>query len=891
MFFVETKKPSVNIREDREAAYQLRRYAWSAGLRLSILTNFEEFAVYESRQKPHINDSSATERVLLLTYNDYVDKLEDIASVFSRTAILQGSFDRYFESTKGKKGTLEVDTAFLVEMEGWRDSLARNLALRNPALNVRGLNYTVQATIDRIIFLRMCEDRGIEPYKQLASVIQNNDIYKKLFEIYVRADEKYNSGLFHFQKEKGRTTFPDEISFKLTVDDKVLKEIIKNLYYPESPYEFSVLKPEILGNVYERFLGKIIRLTQGHRAIIEERPEVKKAGGVFYTPQYIVDYMVENTVGKLCLNKKPNQISNIHILDPACGSGSFLLGAYSYLLNFHLDYYSRNSPEKWKEEVYRGADGQWLLTTREKKRILLNNIFGVDKDSQAVEVTKLSLLLKVLEGERKDILERQQKLFSEKALPDLGNNIKCGNSLIGPDYYANGIQTTLFDNEESFRINAFDWKYEFAEVMASGGFNIVIGNPPYVDIKTLPEDEVSYIFDKYRTANNRINLFAAFIEKSLSIIDSKSFAFSMIVPTSLMPQTSYKELRKLITDEYQIQSIVRLPNESFGSSAGEVKVDTAIVVLSNRGRGQKKIEIIGYSGYDRITKINPENAQVHRHITKKELVVGEDQVWSFNTSSLDESILDRCVRDSSPLVDCADFSLGLTPYDRYKGHTKEQIENRVFHATTKKDQTYRKLLAGNDVERYLVTWGGKEWISYGSWLGAPREQRFFTHKRILIKQIIDWSSKRIWAALTEEELYNTQNAFNLIAKDGWEPEYLLGILNSKLMSYYHKKKFLDEYKMRFQKILIKDCKKFPIHICDKGDKQEIEMQNKIIDLVKRISELKKKRTAMLENNEIVSIERIINTLDSEIDKCVYILYGLTNDEIDTVEKALVDIHK
>jgi type I restriction-modification system DNA methylase subunit len=191
-------------------------------------------------------------------------------------------------------------------------------------------------------------------------------------------------------------------------------------------------------------------------------------------------------VGKLCEGKTPRQISSLRILDPACGSGSFLLGAYQYLLNYHRDWYQKDDPRKHPQEIYQGYGGQWYLTTREKKRILLNNVYGVDIDPQAVEVTKLSLLLKVLEGENQDSLERQIKLFKERALPDLGSNIKCGNSLIGPDFYQDK-QMNLLDSDEAYRINAFDWEKEFREIMKHGGFDAVIGNPPYIRIQTMKE--------------------------------------------------------------------------------------------------------------------------------------------------------------------------------------------------------------------------------------------------------------------------------------------------------------------------------------------------------------------------------------------------------------------
>ncbi len=301
-FFVEAKKPAVDIKSDVGPAFQLRRYAWTAKLPLSILTDFEEFAVYDCRVKPDKDDKAATARVMLLSYTEFVERWGEIAAIFSREAILRGAFDKFAESNKKKRGTAEVDAAFLEEIEAWREALAKNLGLRNEALDERGLNVAVRRIIDRIIFLRMCEGRGIEDYGRLQALLNGNAVYRRLVEMFHRADEKYNSGLFHFQEERGREP-PDELTPELVVDDKVLKEIVRRLYYPESPYEFAALPADILGQVYEQFLGKVIRLTPGHRAKIEEKPEVRKAGGVYYTPTYIVDYIVENTVGKLVEGK------------------------------------------------------------------------------------------------------------------------------------------------------------------------------------------------------------------------------------------------------------------------------------------------------------------------------------------------------------------------------------------------------------------------------------------------------------------------------------------------------------------------------------------------------------------------------------------------------------
>ncbi len=418
--------------------------------------------------------------------------------------------------------------------------------------------------------------------------------------------------------------------------------------------------------------------------------------------------------------------------------------------------------------------------------------------------------------------------------------------------------------------DAFEWRFEFPEVLDNEGnfvgFDAVVGNPPYVDIKALPKEEVNYLFDHYSSANNRVNLFSSFIERELQLVRHSCY-ISQIVPTAIAFQSSYNSLRSEILKSCQIHTIVRLPNETFGEHTGDVKVDTLILIISPGSRQQVRSEIIAYAGYDRITEINPNQANLHFSVMQQEWDLEKDNQFSIFNNPDEQTILKKCQEDTLPLEDCADFSLGITPYDKYKGHTEDQISNKVFHADHRKDDTFRPLLKGNDVTRYNVNWNGETWISYGEWLGAPRKQYFFTSKRILVKQIIDWSSKRIWAALTSEELYNTQNAFTIIPKPGYSHELLIALINSSLMSFYHRKMFLDEYKMRFQKILIKDCKQFPIKKCSP------EIEEQFITLVNEIVDLKKA------NGEADTMEQ-----EAQVDQLVYTLYGLTGEEIKIIDR-------
>ena len=461
VFFVEAKKPSRNLKEDSDAAYQIRRYAWSGKLSVSILTDFEEFAIYDCSKKPSPNDKASMSRIEYINYEDYLNRFDFLYDTFAKENVLRGSLEKYNADTKSKKGTESVDIDFLNSLDDLRIKLASSISKLN-SLSLRDLNFAVQHIIDRIIFLRVAEDRGVENYGDLREACSGSNYYKNIVEIFNKADGKYNSGIFDFSKDK--------ITQNIEVDNKVIKEIINDLYYPKSPYEFSVISVEIIGNAYEQFLGKTITIGKNNKAKIELKPEVRKAGGVYYTPEYIVDYIVENTVGDKIKGKTPKEIANMKIVDPACGSGSFLIGAYKYLLNYHREYYSKQGKKKFLASArrWRGSKEDAITEYGElalwvKKQILINNIFGVDIDSNAVEVTKLSLLLKCMENETPASIMNNQSLFNERALPSLDENIKCGNSLIGNDFYSGGDSLNI-DIETQYKINCFDWEMEFPNI-------------------------------------------------------------------------------------------------------------------------------------------------------------------------------------------------------------------------------------------------------------------------------------------------------------------------------------------------------------------------------------------------------------------------------------------
>jgi len=346
-----------------------------------------------------------------------------IWDAFSKEAVTEGSIERIIG--KAGRNVKSLDDEFLADISAWRETLARNVAIRNKELSVDHINEAVQRILDRLIFVRNLEDRGIEGEDELLSIIKIKDnIYPHLLPLFKRLDGE-NNGLL----------FKEHFSETINIDDSTIKGIIKQLYPPNSPYAFDMIEPEILGRIYERFLGSKIRLTENHQAKVEEKPEVRHAGGVYYTPQYIVDYIVENTVGVKIKDKSPEEIEVVKICDPACGSGSFLLGAFQYLIEYHREWYAKSNQtaqKKYKDDFFTNAENEIQLTLKKKTEILKNNIFGVDIDRETTEVAIMSLYLKILdEGYDKG----QAELFMRgHILPDMTGNIKCGNSLIGTDF-------------------------------------------------------------------------------------------------------------------------------------------------------------------------------------------------------------------------------------------------------------------------------------------------------------------------------------------------------------------------------------------------------------------------------------------------------------------------
>ncbi|MDR2692610.1 MAG: N-6 DNA methylase [Chitinispirillales bacterium] len=902
LFFLEAKRPCVEIKDDVSSAYQIRRYGWNAQMPISVITDFEEFAIYDCTQKPKPTDKATVARIKYLTYKEYLQEFDFIWDTFSKERILKGSFDKYVRNDKIKKGTTTVDRDFLDSLDKWRIELARNIALRNNGITEDELNFAVQNTIDRVIFLRIAEDRGAEQYGDMRSAAKAGDCYKNLLQCFYAADQKYNSGLFDFRK--------DQVSGKITIDNKVIKHIISELYYPECPYEFSVMSVEILGSAYEQFLGKQILLSKSGRAVIEEKPEVRKAGGVYYTPQYIVDYIVNNTVGKLIENKTPQEISKIKIVDPACGSGSFLIGAYQYLLDWHKDYYTKKlhavgmakTADKAVKDNPLIPTGE--LTTAEKKRILLNNIYGVDLDDNAVEVTKLSLLLKCLEGETKETLEAQTKIFHARVLPMLDDNIKSGNSLIDIDYYENEL-----DLGEERKIKPFSWEKTFPDVFyrnvpidkklplmrqyqkvkksheeaekliasymtveepgavyhskQNSGFDCVLGNPPYV--KVSDKKVFDYFSGKYIHQDYQQDLYLLFLERYNKLLAIGGM-LGVIIPNTWLQSVKFRNIRRYLTNEYYWHRIMHINEHIF-----KAVVDTHVLIFEKNSY-TKNCEI----GIDIFEK----GEIRHHQFTDQSSLPDNGDVINVLSSEDEKGLFEKIKEASVFIGDVSVVYNGVKPFEKGKGNppqTAKTLKEKPFVCEGQrkpKGRNWKPLLRGSLINRYVDFWDNDSWIQYGEWLAAPRNHDIFeAEEKIVVRQTGD----SIIATIIGAKIICRDN-LHIIISTKINHKFLLGIINSKLTNFYY-------YQINPERgEALAQVKKSHVERLPIPKNVSKEQETEIIKHVNRLLKFNKDLQSATLPGQIERLQSRIAHSEDQINAVVYALYGLTEEEIKIVEQ-------
>ena len=894
-----------------------------------IVSNYKEIRLYRS------NDMTEYQVFFL-------EKLKDDLEFKKFIYIL--SFDALVGTEKKKAKTIElseeyqknqseIEKKFYNEYKAIRLHIFENMRKNNPAVNENTIIEKVQKLLDRFLFICFCEDKGLLPNEIFYKTLEKGKNFGDVFEVFKMLCNWINLGnprenISYFN---GGLFKNDDVLESLFVDNEVFEEMKKI-----SEYDFdSELNENILGHIFEQSISDIEDLKKELKGEeFDKKKGKRKKDGIFYTPKYITKYIVENSIKNWLDDKRKElgedklpeltekdfeieyirkksqkrtyekriysenlkkhiefwtkyreAVKNIKIVDPACGSGAFLITAFEYLLNYN-DYLN--------DKIF-DLTGTKDLFSDTTKEILQNNIFGVDLNKESVEITKLSLWLKTAD--------------KNKTLATLENNIKCGNSLI--------------DDVEISGELAFDWEKEFPEIFENGGFDIVVGNPPYVFARdNFSEIEKNYYIKNYESSNYQINTYILFMEKSFKLLKNRGYT-SMIVPNSWLIMYSGKGIREYILEKIKLLEIVNLAGHSFEN----VNVET-VIYFGYKEKGEFVTRVL----------LNKGKEFIYSHSKNSISFINEEEkLFKVFSDEYSEEINKKIFKNSTTLDEIVEIKAGLQAYEKGKGmpkQTEEDVKNRPYDYTYKFDEETYKYLEGNNVGRYSINWSG-QYLKYGENLAAPRSVELFNGKKIIIREITGAFPKNIISTYTEEfYLYNRSN-IGIIEKEGKKIDlkYILVVLNSTLISYYFMKNTAKSVRKLFPKIILNDLRKFPFKEISLQEQQPfIEKADKMLFLNKNLQELSQKFQRLLtrkfeleklttklqdwyllefsefvkelkkskiklslkeeieweeifleKKEEAEKVKNEIEMTDKEIDRMVYELYGLSEEEIKIIE--------
>jgi type I restriction-modification system DNA methylase subunit len=906
LFFVEAKKPSRNI-DNSDNYFQTVRYGWNAGTPLSILTDFEQFRLLDCRYKPdvHVALHRAIKKFHFTEYADE-EKFREIYYLLSNGAVASGALEKFAAALPKAPGRAvqrklfrgaykSVDEDFLQELDGLREELARSFKNRNSHLNGEELTEATQRTLDRLVFMRFLEDKLIEPEVIVERLGERGTVWGDFISETSRLDRIYNGIIFK------RHAIIDEANF--SVDDRVFADVRERLAHTNTSYNFNYIPIHVLGSIYERFLGKII-VTTAKRAKVVEKPEVRKAGGVYYTPEFIVRYIVGQTVGELIRGKTPEEVSTMRFADIACGSGSFLLGIYDELLRHHASYY--NEPQNRRKALKAGcvenADGSLRLSLTQRKDILLNNIYGVDLDAQAVEVAQLSLFLKLLEEETTASAKSFQLQFRETMLPSLSKNVIHGNSLISWDI----LDGKLFEDEEERKLFPLDFSQTFPGVMRQGGFSVILGNPPYVRIQGFPRKQTEYFSRHYQSAKGNYDLYVNFVERAFDLIrpDGK---VGLIVPNKFFKTDYGVGLRKFISYNNALEKVV-----DFGSK--QVFQATTYTCLLFLSKGEKMSCQYASADPNAESLSSPSFVSLDRDVLK-------ESAWLF-AGEADQRLMSKLLQHSVRLLDL--------PADMSRGSSTGDDETFVIEAAgveVEEEILWTPIFA-SDFNRYVFRPTGKWRIifpyeimdgaarlyteeelgrkfprtyaylksrraalekrkQFAQWYGysAPRNLYLHSKAQLIVPLLAD---RGLFTYIPREEREHicpmASGGFTITIAESCEMNllYVLGLLNSQLLFW----KLAQESNV-FRGGWVTCTKQYfgelPIRVINFSDKADRAQHDHVVDLVTQILKGKEQLRQARTDHDRNFYENKCAMLDRQIDRLVYELYDLSAEEIKLVQ--------
>ncbi len=789
VMFLEAKAMKVDL-DEWKWAEQAINYSWNKSVTWAVLTDFESIKIFNAEIPPK---SISQNLFIEIKCQDFINRFDQLW-LLSKESFEQKTL--YKEAQKWGKLTArkQVGEKLFEDLMSWRILLTKDFKNQNN-LTDEELDEGVQRILDRLIFIRTAEDRKIEP-NVLIGILRGGKAnqYRQMVKVFRDFDDGFNSKLFapHYCEE-------------WKASDKVISKVIKGLYETKDGYryDFSVISADVLGGIYEQYLSFV----QGRKG--EDKSKSKrKSQGIYYTPKYIVEFIVKETLGEILKKAKPKEISKIKVLDPACGSGSFLTAAYDRILET--------------------IGSQSLFT---KFDILKDNIYGIDLDAQAVEIAQLNLLLKVLSQKTK--------------LPTLQHNLISGNSLVSGE----AEKLEKYFGSDYREQKPFNFESEFKEVFEQGGFDVIIGNPPWVSLKgkhkslNFSEKELKYFYEKLNANTYAPNLYEMFIWKGLSLLKEGGY-FSFIVPDRLCTNRQFVKLREHILKNYTLKSLW------FKVDFPGIIADTVIFVIQNKKPGGNKIKVAKYPN-NKFEKIS------------QNLYLSQED---FSFFYVPETILEIFEKIKS--------SSNITTLDQFVKTTSGCGAKSSFLHDSKEGESEIKVIKGANICRYGNK--GYYWFEFKdeNLSGRTRDERKLSvmNKILLRKTGID-----LIATFDDSGIYPEQSLYFAYDSDRETLLYLLAILNSKLINTYYQN-FAITNRDSIPQLKNVDLDNFPI--IKPTDKQK----TKIAKLSQLMLNLQKEFQATSANTDKHnSLKREIEKLDREIDEAIYKLYGLTAEEIRTIE--------
>ncbi|MBN2116648.1 MAG: N-6 DNA methylase [Anaerolineales bacterium] len=808
-YFLETKRANEDLNDPRWVK-QAIDYAWTKSVTWALLSDFEGLRVFNAEWKES-NPFSA--QFIEFGLDDYLKDFERLWWL-SKPETNARRLDLEAEKVGKKVKRLPVSQHLFDDLKKWRENLFKNYKAFNPIIPAAEIDTAVLRLLNRLIFIRTAEDRQVEDnrlrslVRELRDKKQINHLDRELAELFRQFDAIYDSELFarHFSEE-------------LQIPPSDLEEVIEGLYEKNYVrYNFNALDADVLGTAYEQYLGHVVAEgeTETH---VEEKRTKRKSQGIYYTPTFVTKYIVQQTVGRYLNEHGYNPSQPLRVLDMACGSGSFLIEAFDIIDDFVAK--QRGHAQKGEVDFY---------DRLRQLEVLQNCIFGVDKDKQAVEVARLNLLLR--------------GLHSREKLPMLGN-IAHGNSL----------------HSETFEMN-------FSQIMKEGGFDVIVGNPPYGAKFT--DEEKSFLKEHYEYKSGKPDSYIYFMELAVKLLRENGI-LGLIIPNAWLTNYYGHQLRRYLLNSCEILVAVNLePVEVFADAI----VDTTILIARKQGNELKR-----RNNQISICESTAEGEIEFKHYTSQSEWL-DDSKFIFNllSGSATTTLSTKIESVSTDLSKICIYSQGIIPYK-----TKQDSENNPYIADKPISPEWKPLLdSGDCVNRYVLTWHHKH-IRYGTWLTRRRDSKFFERPKILFQRIRKKLPTQLIATYDDTGYYNRHSLSNIILQDGvnYDLKYLLGLFNSKLINYW----FVNRFGLLMEVGGFK-VGQIPIRHIDFGNPAEKSAHDEIVKLVEKMLALQKERQSVRREDDldrVRNLEKQIAQVDAEIDQRVYALYGLTEEEIKIVE--------